>query len=83
MQSTLESILSVDSSVAAKLEYFQLGPAKVPRLFNGLWQMSSPAWGSASSTKQNAALCELVRRGLVATDMADHYVSTTKKFVRD
>ncbi|KAK0431357.1 aldo-keto reductase [Armillaria borealis] len=65
--------VSVDSSVAAKLEYFQLGPAKVPRLFNGLWQMSSPAWGSASSTKQNAALCELVRRGLVATDMADHY----------
>ncbi|KAK0473346.1 aldo-keto reductase [Armillaria novae-zelandiae] len=65
--------VSVDSSVAAKLEYFQLGPVKVPRLFNGLWQMSSPAWGSASSTKQNAALCELVRRGLVATDMADHY----------
>ncbi|KAK0477697.1 aldo-keto reductase [Armillaria luteobubalina] len=65
--------VSVDSSVAAKLEYFQIGPAKVPRLFNGLWQMSSPAWGSASSTKQNAALCELVRRGLVATDMADHY----------
>ncbi|KAK0495593.1 aldo-keto reductase [Armillaria luteobubalina] len=65
--------VSVDSSLAAKLEYFQIGPAKVPRLFNGLWQMSSPAWGSASSTKQNAALCELVRRGLVATDMADHY----------
>ncbi|THU97555.1 Aldo/keto reductase [Dendrothele bispora CBS 962.96] len=56
-----------------KLEYFYLGSIKVPRLFNGLWQMSSPAWGSASSLKQELALTQLVRNGLIATDMADHY----------
>ncbi|KAI4519532.1 Aldo/keto reductase, partial [Schizophyllum commune Loenen D] len=54
-------------------EQFKLGPHTAPRLFNGLWQMSSPAWGSASSAKQDIALTELVRCGLVGTDMADHY----------
>ncbi|KAL1680306.1 NADP-dependent oxidoreductase domain-containing protein [Schizophyllum commune] len=55
------------------IEQFKLGPHTAPRLFNGLWQMSSPAWGSASSAKQDIALTELVRCGLVGTDMADHY----------
>ncbi|TRM64713.1 NADP-dependent oxidoreductase domain-containing protein [Schizophyllum amplum] len=57
----------------ACIEQFKLGPCTAPRLFNGLWQMSSPAWGSASSAKQDIALTELVRCGLVGTDMADHY----------
>lgn len=59
----------------AKLEYVQLGSLKVPRIFNGLWQLSSPAWGSASLYKQHKALRQLVSVGLIATDMADHYVS--------
>ncbi len=46
----------------------------VPRMFNGFWQMSSPAWGSASATKVDDALLDLVKHGLVASDMADHYV---------
>ncbi|KAF8825139.1 hypothetical protein HHX47_DHR7000608 [Lentinula edodes] len=54
--------------------YTPLGTLKIPRLFNGLWQLSSPAWGSATSKQQNAALGRLVEAGLVATDMADHYV---------
>lgn len=54
--------------------YTSLGTMKIPRLFNGLWQLSSPAWGSATSKQQNAALGRLVEAGLVATDMADHYV---------
>ncbi|WWD16945.1 hypothetical protein CI109_101377 [Kwoniella shandongensis] len=49
------------------------GKLSVPRMFNGLWQMSSPAWGSASASKMDEALLGLVRHGLVATDMADHY----------
>ncbi|KAJ3900316.1 aldo-keto reductase [Lentinula edodes] len=53
--------------------YTPLGTLKIPRLFNGLWQLSSPAWGSATSKQQNAALGRLVEAGLVATDMADHY----------
>ena len=68
--------IAVDDKLSAKLEYVQLGRIKVPRLFNGLWQMSSPAWGAASNLKQNETLTTLVRSGLVATDMADHYVSS-------
>ncbi|KAF3764080.1 oxidoreductase [Cryphonectria parasitica EP155] len=45
----------------------------MPRLFNGLWQLSSPAWGSATTQKQEKALAHLVENGLTAADMADHY----------
>ncbi|KAI1491167.1 aldo/keto reductase [Biscogniauxia mediterranea] len=55
------------------VEDFMLGPFKVPRLFNGLWQLSSPAWGSATTEKQELALVHLTKHGLTATDMADHY----------
>lgn len=46
------------------IETFQLGPHRMPRVFNGLWQLSSPAWGSASAETQEAALAELVELGL-------------------
>lgn len=62
-------------AIYAKLEYVELGPLKVPRIFNGLWQLSSPAWGSASLYKQHMTLQQLFSVGLVSTDMADHYVS--------
>ncbi|KAG6362115.1 hypothetical protein INS49_010344 [Diaporthe citri] len=55
------------------IETFQLGPHCMPRVFNGLWQLSSPAWGSASVESQEAALAELVELGLSTADMADHY----------
>lgn len=52
-----------------------MGPFEMPRLFNGLWQISSPAWGSGSAEAQEAALTQLVvEAGLSAADMADHYV---------
>lgn len=66
---------TVDHPSSAVIERVQLGPLTVPRLFNGLWQLSSPAWGSASCHKQDAELLKMVRAGLVAGDMADHYVS--------
>ncbi|KAI1451547.1 aldo/keto reductase [Annulohypoxylon moriforme] len=56
-----------------KVETFQLGPFRMPRLFNGLWQVSSPSWGSAGGRMQEKALLEAVRSGLTAADMADHY----------
>ncbi|KAF5391541.1 hypothetical protein D9757_002348 [Collybiopsis confluens] len=56
-----------------RTESIFLGPLEAPRLFNGLWQVSSPAWGSASSIKQTLALDRLVKAGFLATDMADHY----------
>jgi len=68
--------VSIDLASSTSLEHFKLGPFNAPRLFNGLWQMSSPAWGSASSKKQDPALRQLVQAGLIATDMADHYVCT-------
>lgn len=33
------------------IEEFQLGPFKAPRIFTGLWQTSSAAWGTASKPK--------------------------------
>ncbi|KAK7040302.1 hypothetical protein VNI00_009770 [Paramarasmius palmivorus] len=65
--------VTIDPRHFNRLEYTMLGSVRVPRLINGLWQLSSPAWGSASSEKQCAALGQLVEAGLVAADMADHY----------
>ncbi|KAI7412573.1 hypothetical protein KC336_g11662 [Hortaea werneckii] len=52
---------------------FKLGPINAPRLLNGLWQLSSPAWGSSTSEHQEQALAQLVEAGLTMADMADHY----------
>ncbi|KAJ3731598.1 aldo/keto reductase [Lentinula guzmanii] len=62
-----------DIATYANLEHVELGPLKVPRIFNGLWQLSSPAWGTASIYKQHVDFEQLIRIGFVATDMADHY----------
>ncbi|KAI0168996.1 NADP-dependent oxidoreductase domain-containing protein [Hypoxylon sp. FL1284] len=56
------------------VETFRLGPCPaVPRLFNGLWQLSSPSWGSGTAAGQESALLRAVGSGLTAADMADHY----------
>lgn len=61
-------------SGAVDIETFAVGSFSMPRLLNGLWQLSSPAWGSGSAKSQDAALAQLIESGLSATDMADHYV---------
>lgn len=67
--------ISIDLSKRhVDIETFRAGPYSMPRLFNGLWQLSSPAWGSGSAESQDAALTGLVEDGLSAADMADHYV---------
>ena len=66
--------LEIDLSGRGRVEEVTLGPHSVPRLFNGFWQLSSPAWGSGTASNQTAALVSLVESGLVAADMADHYV---------
>lgn len=63
---------SLESS--KQIQKIALGPYEVPRLFNGFWQLSSPAWGSGTAEAQDKALIHLVESGLVAADMADHYV---------
>lgn len=62
-------------------ETFLLNGHKVPRIFSGLWQMSSPAWGSASSPKIIEQFSKHVRQGFTAFDMADHYGDAELVFV--
>ncbi|KAI1877717.1 hypothetical protein JX265_003725 [Neoarthrinium moseri] len=52
---------------------FEMGGKRLPRIFSGLWQLSSPAWGSASAPKIFAQFAKHVESGFSAFDMADHY----------
>ncbi len=61
------------------VETFQLGSFVIPRLLNGLWQLSSPSWGSGTAESQETALLHAVESGLTAADMADHYVGDLKR----
>ncbi|KAF4964599.1 hypothetical protein FSARC_7505 [Fusarium sarcochroum] len=54
-------------------ETFQLGERQLPRIFSGLWQMSSPAWGAAPMSKIVDQFSTHVQSGFTAFDMADHY----------
>ncbi|KAM0456924.1 hypothetical protein ACHAPV_006899 [Trichoderma viride] len=54
-------------------ETFKLNGRNVPRIFSGLWQMSSPAWGAASTSKIVEQFSKHVQQGFTAFDMADHY----------
>lgn len=65
--------LTVTLPASSAVETFTLGARTLPRLFNGLWQMASPAWGSSSGSQQEQALVALVGGGLTAFDMSDHY----------
>ncbi|KAF8310660.1 Aldo/keto reductase, partial [Clavulina sp. PMI_390] len=50
-----------------------LGPYTVPRLWVGLWQLSSPAWGTAPMSKIKAEMRAHLASGY--TTFADHYGS--------
>ncbi|KAG7935466.1 uncharacterized protein OGAPODRAFT_75760 [Ogataea polymorpha] len=51
----------------------ELNGQTVPRVFNGLWQLSSPAWGSAPKSKMKKHFKQLLENKFWAFDMADHY----------
>ncbi|KAH8108391.1 Aldo/keto reductase [Phellopilus nigrolimitatus] len=55
------------------MEKFQLGPFTVPRLFVGLWQLSSNAWGTAPVSRIRTEMKRHVDEGYIA--FADHYGS--------
>ncbi|CAL1707904.1 unnamed protein product [Somion occarium] len=55
-------------------ETVQLGPFTLPRLWNGLWQLSSNAWGSAPSSKVRRQMSVYAKQGYIA--FADHYGSS-------
>ncbi|KAK1968054.1 aldo/keto reductase [Colletotrichum sublineola] len=54
-------------------ETFEINERRLPKLFTGLWQMSSPSWGSAPSSKIIAQFSKYLEAGMSAFDMADHY----------
>ncbi|KAH8108090.1 NADP-dependent oxidoreductase domain-containing protein [Cristinia sonorae] len=56
------------------LETFTLGRFTLPRLWNGLWQLSSNAWGSAPTPKIKKSMEAYVQHGYTA--FADHYGSS-------
>ncbi|KAI1101260.1 aldo/keto reductase [Jackrogersella minutella] len=68
-----EHVLHTGTEAKMPVETFRLGPLEMPRLFNGLWQVSSSSWGSAGSRMQERTLLDAARCGLTAADMADHY----------
>lgn len=72
--SSSSDLLHLTLSSGQSLETINVGPYRMPRLFNGFWQLSSPAWGSGSAAEQENALVQLIKSGLVSADMADHYV---------
>lgn len=57
----------------ASLETFKIKDLDLPRLFAGLWQLSSPSWGIASQSQMFEQFSEYITRGFSAFDMADHY----------
>ncbi|CZT21885.1 related to protein priB [Ramularia collo-cygni] len=60
-------------SLNEHVETFKLGEKRVPRLFSGLWQLSSPSWGTASSAQIQSQFSQYASYGFTAYDMADHY----------
>ncbi|KAJ4344187.1 hypothetical protein N0V95_006265 [Ascochyta clinopodiicola] len=55
------------------LETFRINDIELPKLFAGLWQLSSPSWGTASQMQMFEQFVEYIECGFVAFDMADHY----------
>ncbi|KAJ3729016.1 NADP-dependent oxidoreductase domain-containing protein [Lentinula guzmanii] len=58
---------------SSDMESFQLGPSILPRMWSGLWQLSSNAWGTAPLPRIREAMTRYVDTGYTA--FADHYGS--------
>lgn len=63
----------VEIQPSTPVETFSLKTFELPRLFSGLWQLSSPSWGSASQSQMMTQFMEYISNGFTAFDMADHY----------
>lgn len=64
------------------IETFSLDGRLLPRLFTGLWQLSSPSWGVASHSQVFQQFQHYTDSGFTAYDMADHYGDAEVLFVR-
>ena len=63
----------VEIQTSTPVETFSLKAFELPRIFSGLWQLSSPSWGSASQSQIITQFMEYISNGFTAFDMADHY----------
>lgn len=68
-----DTVKKQNSTPPVPQETFSLGNYTLPRIFSGLWQMSSPSWGSAPSSDIMQQFSKHVKSGFTAFDMADHY----------
>lgn len=48
------------------VETFHLGSFVLPRLFTGLWQLSSNSWGSAPAAKIRRQMADYAENGYTA-----------------
>ncbi|KAI1615618.1 NADP-dependent oxidoreductase domain-containing protein [Exophiala viscosa] len=64
---------SLHTDLPSHVETFKLAGRILPRLFSGLWQLSSPSWGVASKAQIFQQFSKHVAKGFIAYDMADHY----------
>lgn len=78
-QAEFESVKGAGASTT--IETFQIGNKTLPRLFSGLWQLSSPSWGVAPKSKIFSQFWRFVGQGFTAYDMADHYGDAEILFV--
>jgi len=51
------------SSIPPPSEFSRIGPVHAPRIWTGLWQLSSSAWGSADIEDIKHSLRKLVDSG--------------------
>lgn len=63
----------IRKSAPSILETFKLKGIELPRLFSGLWQLSSPSWGAASQSQMFKQFADYIACGFTAFDTADHY----------
>ena len=62
---------SIGAPAHHQLETFPLGPFSPPRLWVGLWQLSSTAWGSAPASRIREAMARHVDQGYTAFGKRD------------
>lgn len=58
--------MALSHTATTTRETFQLGPFVVPRVWTGLWQLSSNAWGSAPASKVRQGMNRYVQLGYTA-----------------
>ena len=56
----------MQDNAASREESFYLGQYELPRLFNGLWQLSSNSWGSAPAAKIRRQMATYAENGYTA-----------------